>query len=178
MRAAVDAAQLPPGASAAPRFAGSVRRAAESDTSAIAAIHRQVQALHAAAVPDFFKPPTAEAFAPEFWRERLAQPDVVILVAELEGAVVGYLYADLAPTLATLHTYARARCFIHQIGVDAARRGQGAGSALLAAVKAIARSQGIDLLALTTWAFNAPAVRFFTHAGFDIYNYRMWMRGP
>ena len=180
MRAAVDAAQLPPAAAAtaAPRFAGSVRRAAEGDAAAIAAIHRQVQALHAAAVPDFFKPPATEAFAPEFWRERLAQPDAVILVAELEGAVVGYLYADLAPTMATIHTYARPRCFIHQIGVDAAWRGQGAGSALLAAVKPIARSEGVNLIALTTWAFNAPAVRFFTRAGFEVYNYRMWMRLP
>jgi shikimate dehydrogenase len=173
MRAAVDAAQL--AAAAPPPFAGVVRQATADDAAAIAAINRQVQAMHAAAVPDFFKPPTAATFPPEFWRERLTQPDVFILVAELAGAVIGYLYADTAPTIETPHTYARPRCFIHQLGVDDAHRHQGAGAALLAAAKAHARAQGITLLALTTWAFNEQAVRFFTRAGFAVYNYRMWM---
>jgi ribosomal protein S18 acetylase RimI-like enzyme len=173
MRQAVDAAQL--AAAAPPPFAGVVRQATADDAAAIAAINRQVQAMHAAAVPDFFKPPTAATFPPEFWRERLTQPDVFILVAELAGAVIGYLYADTAPTIETPHTYARPRCFIHQLGVDDAHRHQGAGAALLAAAKAHARAQGITLLALTTWAFNEQAVRFFTRAGFAVYNYRMWM---
>jgi ribosomal protein S18 acetylase RimI-like enzyme len=131
--------------------------------------------MHATAMPDFFKPPSAMTFPPDFWQERLAEADVVILVAEQAGTVIGYLYADTTPAMETAATYARPRFYIHHIGVDALHRGQGAGAALLDAAKALARDQGIALLALTTWTFNERAVRFFTRAGFEVYNYRMWM---
>ena len=131
--------------------------------------------MHAAAVPDYFKPASATTFPPDFWQERLAEADVVILVAELHGTVIGYLYADTTPAMETAATYARPRFYIHHIGVDALHRGQGAGAALLDAAKALAHDQGISLLALTTWTFNERAVRFFAQQGFDVYNYRMWL---
>ena len=149
MRQAVDAVQL----AAAPEqihppFAGNVRHATPADAAAIAQLNSQVQALHAAAVPDFFKPPSAAIFAPDFWCERMAQPAVVILVAERAGTVIGYLYADTASALETVHTYAQPRFYIHHLGVDAAHRGHGVGAALLAEAKTIARRQQISLLAL------------------------------
>jgi shikimate dehydrogenase len=177
MRQAVDAVQL----AAAPEpvhppFAGNVRRATPDDAAAIAQLNSQVQALHAAAVPDFFKPPAATTFPPDFWQERLTQPATVILVAEQAGAVIGYLYGDTSGAMETSSTYERPRFYIHHIGVDAAHRNQGVGTALVAAAKAVARNQGIRLLALSTWTFNEQAVRFFEHAGFAVYNYRMWLR--
>ena len=177
MRRAVDAVQL----AAAPEpvhppFAGSVRRATPDDAAAIAQLNLQVQAVHAAAVPDFFKPPSTTTFPPDFWQERLMQPATVMLVAEQAGAVIGYLYGDTIGAMETSSTYERPRFYIHHLGVDAAHRNQGVGSALVAAAKAVARSQGISLLALTTWTFNESAVRFFVQQGFTVYNYRMWMR--
>lgn len=176
MRQAVDAAQ----ATVLPRapFPGAVRRAVAAEIDAVARINSQVQAIHAAAHPNFFKPPSATTFPAAFWQERLEQPDAVILVALLADEVVGYLYADTDPALATSTTYEQRRLFIHQIGVDEKQRSRGAGAALLATAREIARSQGIPLLALTTWAFNEQAVRFFRREGFEIYNYRMWMKLP
>lgn len=176
MRQAVDNAQaITPVRTA---FAGIVRHAAAADAAALARINSQVQAIHAAAHPDFFKSPAATDIAPALWQERLKQPHSVILVAEQDDKIVGYLYGDTDPAMETSNTYALPRFFIDHLGVEERYRSHGVGAALLAEARSIARQHDIALLGLSTWAFNERAIRFFLREGFEIYNYRMWMKLP
>jgi shikimate dehydrogenase len=171
--AAHFAARARPAKAANPTF--HVRAATEADCASISELNAQIQDLHAAAHPDFFKPPSATTFPPGYWCELMARPDTVMLVAELGGTVVGYLYGDVTPAMETSSTYAFQRFHIHHIGVQPAVQGQGCGAALIAAAKDAARRRGITRLTLATWAFNHQAHRFFEGQGFAYYNHRMWL---
>ena len=153
-----------------------VRRATAQDAAEIVRLHGALQAHHAAAHPDFFKPPSASTFPVSTVRDLLAQPATVIFLAEVDGAAVGYLYADSIPAQETSMTYRLKRLWIHQIGVNPEHQRQGAGAALIDAAKAHARSLGIETVALNVWAFNHSAMRFFAGQGFEAYNHRMWLR--
>ena len=153
-----------------------VRAAVVEDCAAISELNGHVQRLHAVAHPDFFKLPAAATFPPDYVAELMARPDTVMLVAELEGTVVGYLYADVTPSMETNSTYAFDRFYIHHIGVAPQQQGRGIGATLIEAARQEARRRGISLLALSTWAFNRQAQRFFERQGFEYYNHRMWLQ--
>lgn len=163
------------GRAASPVPAIVVRVATMADCAAISELNGHVQHLHAHAYPDFFKPPSATTFPPDFVAELMARHDTVMLVAELNGAVVGYLYADVTPAMETNSTYTFDRFYIHHISVTPQQQGKGIGSALIEAARQEARRRGIGRLALSTWAFNRQAQRFFERQGFEYYNHRMWM---
>lgn len=153
-----------------------VRRAGPQDCAALNELNQGIQRLHADAHPDFFKPPAAATFGPDYWCELMDRPDTVMLVAELAGCVVGYLYGDVTPALETNSTYAFGRFHIHHIGVTPEQQRQGCGAALIEAAKQEARRRGIGHLTLATWAFNHQAHRFFEGQGFEYYNHRMWLQ--
>jgi shikimate dehydrogenase len=153
-----------------------VRPATPDDCAVLGELNAHIQHLHAAAHPNFFKPPSATTFPPDYWSELMARPDTVMLVAECAGAVVGYLYGDVTPAMETSSTYAFQRFHIHHIGVMPQQQGKGCGAALIAAAKQEARQRGIPRLTLATWAFNHQAHRFFEAQGFEYYNHRMWLQ--
>ena len=66
--------------------------------------------------------------------------------------------------------------YVHQISVRPKFQKQGAGRALLDAVKAKGKEHGITLLALDTWAFNKEALAFFQSYGLVPYNIKLWNR--
>jgi shikimate dehydrogenase len=153
-----------------------VRRAEMQDAATISSLHATLQDYHAAAHPAFFKPSTDDTFPPAMVLAHLAQPGVVIFLAEIDGAAVGYLYADANPAQETSMTYRLERLWIHHIGVAPAYQRLGAGGALIDAARQHAQQLGIPTLALSVWAFNHPAFGFFTRQGFAAYNHRMWLR--
>ena len=153
-----------------------VRRAAHADTETLARLHAFMQALHATALPQFFKQPASHTFPASRFAELLESLNSVILLAEIDGKAAGYLYADTSPAMETSSTYALERLWIHHISVDPAYQGQGAGTALIEAARQEACTRGITTVALSTWAFNDRAIRFLEKQGFETYNYRMWLQ--
>lgn len=169
---AVHARQAP-----SPPLNLSVRPARLDDADHISALNAYVQRLHADMLPNYFKPPSATTFPPDYVLELMAKPDTVIFLAELAGRVVGYLYADVAPAMETSSTYTFKRFYIHHVAVAPDAQGHGCGTALVNAAKQEARRRGIPRLALATWDFNRRAQRFFESQGFVYYGHRMWMQG-
>jgi len=181
MRAAAEEQMRRRAASVQPALAKpavTVRRAAAQDAEIISQLHAALQDYHAAAHPDFFKPSAAGTFLPAMVRDLLAQPATVIFLAEIDGAAVGYLYADANPAQETSMTHRLERLWIHHIGVASAQQRQGAGATLIDAAKQHAQRLGIPILALSVWDFNHPAISFFEQQGFAAYNHRMWLRLP
>ncbi len=179
MRAAADAhLRRVASTSAAPSTSlpVTIRRATHADTVALARLNATIQALHADALPTFFKQPTEFTFPPARFAELLDKPDTVIFLAEVDGAPAGYLYADTTPAMETSSTYALERVWIHHIGVEPEFQRHGVGTALIDAAWELARDLGIGTLALSTWSFNDRAITFFERQGFETYNYRMWMK--
>lgn len=96
--------------------------------------------------------------------KQLAKSDVVILVAEREGRVLGYTYAGVEG-----YDYMSLRGpagVLYDIIVDPAYRGQGIGQLLLDATVAELGRRGAPRVVLSTAARNEGAQRMFAKAGF------------
>ena len=86
------------------------------------------------------------------------------MVAELQGVIVGYVYAAVEPLS---WKDLRGECgFIHDLLVTDAARGQGAGEALLNAAIEWLQQRGMPRVVLGTAAQNARAQRLFERRGF------------
>lgn len=153
-----------------------VRRASEADAAAISALNADVHEIHAAALPDLFKPPSAESFPAEMVTALIRAPENLVFLAELDLAPIGYAYAEVIRRAETPFRTAQEMVYLHHISVRPAHRRKGVGNALVQAVRAAGRELGITLLALDVWTFNEPARRFFGRQGFRIYNERLWSR--
>ncbi|HYD54669.1 MAG TPA: GNAT family N-acetyltransferase [Gemmatimonadaceae bacterium] len=108
-------------------------------------------------------PRTEQGYA-SFLGTQLADPMVVVLVAELAGVVVGYTYAGIEG-----HDYMVLRGpagLLHDIVVDPVHRGHGVGRMLLEATVEALAARGAPRVVLSTAARNEAAQRLFDRAGF------------
>jgi GNAT superfamily N-acetyltransferase len=105
---------------------------------------------------------------------RIAEdPNVRVLVAEEDGAVVGTLALYILPNLS--HG-ARPFAIVENVVVDASERGSGIGKQLMAEAERIAREAGCYKVSLTSNNKRGPAHAFYeaigygpTHRGFTRY---------
>jgi GNAT superfamily N-acetyltransferase len=88
---------------------------------------------------------TPETDLEAFHRAALGEPGRVVLLAEVEGQVVGM--AHIAPSGAA---NARHRAEVQRVVVGADARGAGVGRELMEAVEEVALARGLTLLWLTT----------------------------
>jgi ribosomal protein S18 acetylase RimI-like enzyme len=95
---------------------------------------------------------------------QLGNPDIVVLVAEDGGEVLGYTFAGVEGyDYMSLRGPAGA---LYDIVVDPAHRGRGVGRALLDATLAELKTRGAPRVVLSTAERNEPAQRLFARAGF------------
>ena len=97
-----------------------------------------------------------------FVRQAVQANDADYLLAEADGAVVGFAlvnYAGWTPEFSCVlpHRYA---CLADLV-VDAEHRGQGIGSTLLGAAKRWARDRRLEDLELNVLAQNVPAIALY-----------------
>jgi diamine N-acetyltransferase len=151
-----------------------IRRATSADAEQISALNAEVQAIHAKALPHWFKPPDAASFPPSAAAALIANPNNLMFIAEVESRPVGYAYAEIVRQPETPWRYAQDMLYLHHMSVRAAFRRHGVGQALLAQVRAAASEAGITRVTLDVWAFNQDARAFFRRCGFAPYNERFW----
>ena len=99
-----------------------------------------------------------------FLGTQLDKPNVIILVAERDGSVIGYTYAGVEGI-----DYMSLRGpagVLYDIVVDPAHRGQGVGRMLLDATLDALKARGAPQVVLSTAERNTIAQRLFEHAGF------------
>ncbi len=153
-----------------------VRPATAADAAAVAAIAREVHALHAAALPHVFQPPAPSVATPDEMAALLGRPDTLLLVATEADTIVGYAHAEVQAAPATPIKRAAALLHVHAMGVAGAHRGRGVGHALLAAIRAAATARGCEGVSLEVYAFNAAARAFYEREGFVGVRERMELR--
>jgi ribosomal protein S18 acetylase RimI-like enzyme len=99
-----------------------------------------------------------------FLGSQLGEPEVVVLVADHGGEVIGYAYAALEG-----YDYMSLRgpaAVLHDLVVDPGHRGRGVGRLLLEAALAHLKSRGAPRVVLSTAERNDAAQRLFAGAGF------------
>jgi ribosomal protein S18 acetylase RimI-like enzyme len=144
----------------------SVRPAALSDLAAVGRLGALLVRTHHDFDPERFIAATSgtEQGYGSFLGTQLGKPDVVVLVAERDHAVVGYVYAGLEGTdYMALRGPAGA---IYDIVVDPEHRGHGIGRMLLDAALEDLKTRGAPRVVLSTAERNETAQRLFARAGF------------
>lgn len=143
-----------------------IRRATSEDTAALGRLGALLMRAHSGFDPQRFMLPSddAEPGYARFLRSQLRNPDVVVLVAERGGAVVGYVFAGLEPR--SWKELREACGFIHDVAVAESGRRLGMATALLEAAVDWLRSRGAPRVVLWTAERNPAAQRLFERLGF------------
>jgi ribosomal protein S18 acetylase RimI-like enzyme len=143
-----------------------IRRATPADMTAVGKLGALLVKSHYDFDPKRFMAATsgtARGYA-SYLGTQLDKPNVIVLVAECEGIVVGYTYGGIEGI-----DYMSLRGpagVLYDIVVDPAHRGQGVGRMLLDATLAEMRVAGSPRAVLSTAERNEPAQRLFERAGF------------
>jgi len=143
-----------------------VRLARAADAEAIVSLSAEVQALHAHALPELFKPVESLSFVASEVRDLLKVPDQIIFVATQNGNVVGYVSAQVQRRAETPFRRPNVALYVQFMGVRSEMRRRGIGRALVNAIREAASSREIESVLLDVWAFNSEARAFYEAVGF------------
>ena len=143
-----------------------IRPAARDDMPAVGRLGALLVRMHQDFDPQRFiaDTPGTERGYGSFLSTQLDVPEVIVLVAERHGEVVGYTYAGIeGMDYMSLRGPAGV---LYDIVVDPAHRGHGVGRELLHATFAALQRKGAPRVLLSTAEQNEAAQRLFARAGF------------
>jgi ribosomal protein S18 acetylase RimI-like enzyme len=143
-----------------------IRPAAVSDLPALGKLGALLVREHYAFDEKRFMSPGSdpEAVYASFLAQQLSDPNAAILVAEGDGAVVGYLYAGIEPP--SFKELRHEAGFLHDIVVAEGSRRGGVAKGLIAAAVEWLHGRGVDRVMLWTAPANHAAHRLFDSVGF------------
>jgi ribosomal protein S18 acetylase RimI-like enzyme len=136
-----------------------VRAYAEADREAVNAVARAAFAQYAKDYADW------PSFIEGIGRMADLAANADLLVAEQDGAIIGAV-AHVAPGRPRAAFFPDAWSVIRMLVVDPARRGQGAGRALVAGCLRLARDAGAPFVGLHTSPVMGSALRMYEAIGF------------
>lgn len=97
----------------------------------------------------------------------LATPDHELLVVEAKGKPVGVIWYAIKKSPRGLYAY------LYNIEMDEPQRGQGYGTAAVAALEEKLKQRGIKSLLLHVFGYNQDALRLYRRLGFEVTNINM-----
>jgi len=142
----------------------SVRIATEADAPAVGRLGESLVQQHAAFDARRFVWPDDSSTYAEFLRREMHDDNAVVLVAERDGRIVGYVFASIEP--ASLKELRAASGFVHDIVVEEHQRHASVGTRLITAAIDWLRGQGAVRVMLWSATQNAAAQRLFARLGF------------
>lgn len=143
-----------------------IRKAQEPDIDAILELNRQIGEIHYEHYLEVFCPPSPEERA--FLLTAIAAEGRLFCVAELDGAVVGFLTARIDINEAIPFLTKLPICHISSVVVDEKHRGRGIGKELIAHCDSWARAHDAHQIRLEVMAFNERAKALYETLGFKV----------
>jgi ribosomal protein S18 acetylase RimI-like enzyme len=146
--------------------ASSIRKATPKDLAAIGRLGALLVRTHYDFDPKRFIAPSPDTEDRYGWflGTQLKKPNIIILVADRDGKVIGYTYSGVEG-----NDYMALRGpagVVYDIVVDPDHRKQGVGRLLLDATLEALKAQGAPRAVLSTAERNTDAQRLFERAGF------------
>ncbi|MBQ8186108.1 MAG: GNAT family N-acetyltransferase [Clostridia bacterium] len=142
-----------------------IRQACAGDFEKTVPIQQEIAELHCAGRPDLFREGHI-CYPREVFEEFVSRDDRVVLLAEADGAVVGFLFALIRHVRNHRVMQDFSMIYVDDLCVAQSHRRLGIGSILIAEAEKIGRSHGCTRMELDVQAFNGDAVRFYDAAGF------------
>jgi GNAT superfamily N-acetyltransferase len=144
----------------------SIRRAVARDAAQLGSLGAMLMRTHYAFDPQRFLAVGAQAARgyANFLESQLDDDEALVLVAERDARIIGYVYAGLEPM--SWKELRGPAAFIHDVMIEEEAQGSGAGSALVDAAIAWARERGAARVMLWTAERNTKAQRLFERTGF------------
>ncbi len=133
-----------------------IRRLGRDDAAALAAMNALFAREFEDAESYLSSPPGADHVA-----ALLANPHFIALVAEGEGAIVGALAGYILPKF----EQARSEIYIYDLAVAEAHRRRGIATALIDALRPIARESGAWVIYVQADHVDPPAIALYTKLG-------------
>lgn len=143
-----------------------IRRARPSDAKTLGKLGAALMRAHYALDQQRFLAAgeDAERGYSQFLSSQIDEDDAIVLVAEVDGQIIGYVYAGLEPM--SWKELRGPAGFIHDVLVEDDGRGAGAGTALIDHAIAWLRDRGAARVMLWTADRNERAHRLFARLGF------------
>jgi len=143
-----------------------IRRASDGDLPALGRLGASLMRLHFGFDPQRFLAPGDDPEQGYAWflGTQLGEPDVVVLVAERDGHVLGYVYAGMEPV--SWKELRGPAGFIHDVVIDDQARRTGVASELIEAASLWLKERGAPRVVLWTAEKNVPAQQLFAARGF------------
>ena len=161
-----------------------VRAHRAGDSQELARAWLDAGRYYAALAPDTFQVPESDGLREYLGRDDDGPdvPDVLRLVAEVEGRVVGAATGRiLRPVPGARYQlqreFAETRLVVDMVVIEEAYRRRGIGERLMDALEAWGREQGAGVSLLDTYPESALSLPFFTERmGYDRRSVRLWKR--
>jgi ribosomal protein S18 acetylase RimI-like enzyme len=147
-----------------------LRAAAPADAARVNTLWQELERMHAALQPDFFRPPRPPGMSTLDLARLLQDPHRLLAVAEIAGEVAGLVHAQIYDTPPQPLLTPRRRAHVDTLIVDAAYRRRGLGRALVEQASAWAKHRGAAEVLLTLWSGNRDAQGFYAALGFHTVN--------
>lgn len=149
-----------------------VRKARAGDVAAIAQLWRQMMDYHFTLDPRFALSAQPETPYMSYVRGLLEQTDQTVLVAELDGRIVGYVIGFINHNA---EIFQRRRFgFLAELMVEPELRQSGIGMTLWKAIKSWYSSRGVKDVELHCSVYNTGGESFWKKCGFKEYLKVLW----
>jgi ribosomal protein S18 acetylase RimI-like enzyme len=148
-----------------------IREARLSDQAGLNALWGEADALHHAALPHVFAPPTDPVRSEEAVAAILTDTDQAVFVAQIGLHLVGVVHVGLRERRPPMRT--KRFAVVEAIAVTASHRGSGIGRRLMAAAERWAQDRGAAEVWLDVWTFNERAIAFYEDLGYETVSQRM-----
>jgi len=154
----------------------SVRSAGESDIPTLCDLYLKFHEFHAERIPERLRSlRSAWHKEAEYLAEQLqiivASDDSQILVAELEGEIVGFGEIYLRTEEQTRARPGSRYCHVQSMFVASPWRGTGLGRLLMAASEAWARVRGATEMRVDVWEFSEGPAGFYERCGYGAHRH-------
>jgi GNAT superfamily N-acetyltransferase len=141
-----------------------VRRAVKEEGGRIAELAVKLARQHEAYDERRFAHLYDAADAESYYASRNETTDEAVLVAELDGEIVGFAYVGYEAV--NYPSLLKNAAWLHDLYIEERARKTGAGKLLIENCVEVARELGADKLMLSVAAKNEPAHEFFERRGF------------
>ncbi|TOG45219.1 GNAT family N-acetyltransferase [Vibrio parahaemolyticus] len=149
-----------------------IREAKASDIDSLLRLNYQIGIMHFENAPEAFVEPSFEE--KEFLLNALNDQSRLLLVAEVSGAVVGFITATVSQNEVIPFLVKTPICRVGTIVVDESARASGIGTQLMAKCSDWAKSQGAEQIRLEVMAFNGHTQKFYAKLGFAEQSKTLW----